>query len=70
MFAHTGGPGSPNFIPLTTWSGLIHNDIIRQCDTIDKVADGTCSSHMRSIIRFSEGITHRHLNLYTPSQEK
>lgn len=40
FFAKTGGPGSPNFIPLTTWSSLIHNDVIRQCDTIDGVADG------------------------------
>ena len=36
----TGAAGSPNYIPLTTWTGLIHNEVLKQCDGIDGVEDG------------------------------
>ncbi|RBQ93340.1 hypothetical protein VDGD_08954 [Verticillium dahliae] len=33
--------GAPtNFIPADTWTGLIHDEVLRQCDKIDGVADG------------------------------
>ena len=35
----TGNSTSPNFITGTLWS-VIHDEIIKQCDTIDGVADG------------------------------
>lgn len=40
MFTVTGSPGSPDYIPVATWSGLIHNEVLAQCDTLDGVADG------------------------------
>ncbi|KAI6312058.1 hypothetical protein MCOR29_008141 [Pyricularia oryzae] len=40
MFTVTGSPGSPDYIPVSTWSGLIHNEVLAQCDTLDGVADG------------------------------
>lgn len=36
----TGAAGSANFISSDTWKTTIHNEILRQCDTIDGVADG------------------------------
>ncbi|KAM0550205.1 hypothetical protein ACHAPJ_009053 [Fusarium lateritium] len=36
----TGAAGSPNYIPITTWTGLIHNEVLKQCDEIDGVKDG------------------------------
>ena len=36
----TGAVDSPNFIEAEVWSGLIHNEILRQCDHIDGVLDG------------------------------
>ncbi|KAK1220530.1 hypothetical protein PQX77_016698 [Marasmius sp. AFHP31] len=36
----TGDPSQPTFIPGATWTGLIHNDILAQCDKIDGVEDG------------------------------
>jgi feruloyl esterase len=35
----TGPPGSPTFIPAQTWTGLIRNHILNQCDRIDGVED-------------------------------
>ncbi|RDW62303.1 carboxylic ester hydrolase-17 [Coleophoma cylindrospora] len=40
FFNKTGAANSTNFISAATWSGLIHNEILKQCDTIDGVADG------------------------------
>lgn len=36
----TGAVGSPNFISPETWKTTIHNEVLRQCDTLDGVADG------------------------------
>ncbi|KAK1219218.1 hypothetical protein PQX77_018074 [Marasmius sp. AFHP31] len=35
----TKDSSSPSFIPTDTWTGLIHNDVISQCDGIDGVID-------------------------------
>lgn len=36
----TGAIGSANFIPSTAWKTWIHDEVLRQCDTIDGVQDG------------------------------
>lgn len=36
----TGAVGSADFISSETWKTTIHNEVLRQCDTIDGVADG------------------------------
>ncbi|KAK1220531.1 hypothetical protein PQX77_016699 [Marasmius sp. AFHP31] len=36
----THDPSQPTFIPGPTWTGLIHNDILAQCDKLDGVEDG------------------------------
>ncbi|KAM0277943.1 hypothetical protein ACHAQH_005487 [Verticillium albo-atrum] len=36
----TGAVGSPDFVSADTWTGLIHDEVLRQCDEIDGVADG------------------------------
>jgi len=36
----TGASTSANFITPAQWTGLIHNEILRQCDGIDGVLDG------------------------------
>ncbi|CAG1996813.1 unnamed protein product [Fusarium graminearum] len=36
----TGNSTSANYIPLTTWTGLIHDEVLAQCDKIDGVKDG------------------------------
>ena len=40
FFGKTGASTSPNFIPAGSWEGFIHDEILKQCDTIDGVADG------------------------------
>lgn len=41
MFYPVTGPvGSDNFISPETWTGLIHKEVLRQCDGIDGVEDG------------------------------
>ena len=35
----TGSSSSPDFITPTTWANLIHNEVLAQCDAIDKVTD-------------------------------
>jgi hypothetical protein len=40
FFVLTGSTESPDFIEPAVWKGLIHEEIIRQCDLIDGVADG------------------------------
>lgn len=36
----TGTVGSPDFVTPTTWKTTIHDEVLRQCDGIDGVADG------------------------------
>ena len=36
----TGPVGSPNFIGPDDWTGLIHDEVLRQCDGLDGVIDG------------------------------
>jgi feruloyl esterase len=36
----TGGASSPSFIKPEVWSGPIHDEILRQCDSLDGVSDG------------------------------
>ena len=36
----TGPAGSPNFISAETWKGLIHDEVLNQCDHLDGVQDG------------------------------
>ena len=40
FFGKTGAPASPTFISADLWSGLIHDEVLRQCDAIDGVEDG------------------------------
>lgn len=35
----TGAKNYTNFIPTEVWEGLIHNEVLRQCDTLDGVLD-------------------------------
>ena len=36
----TGAVGSPNFIGPDLWTGLIHDEVLKQCDGLDGVIDG------------------------------
>jgi feruloyl esterase len=36
----TGAVGSPNFIEPNFWTGLIHDEVLKQCDGLDGVIDG------------------------------
>lgn len=36
----TGAVGSPNFIGPDLWKGLIHDEVLKQCDHLDGVLDG------------------------------
>jgi feruloyl esterase len=40
FYTITGPKTGPNFIPVTAWKTWIHEEVLRQCDTIDKVKDG------------------------------
>ncbi len=40
FFPITGPANSPNFISAATWTTLIHNDVLRQCDGLDGAIDG------------------------------
>jgi feruloyl esterase len=40
FYTITGPSTGPNFIPVTAWKTWIHDEVLRQCDTIDKVKDG------------------------------
>ncbi|KAI0543599.1 feruloyl esterase B [Xylaria curta] len=40
FFPITGAVNSPGFISPDTWKTTIHNEVLRQCDTIDGVQDG------------------------------
>lgn len=39
FFNVTGAKGSPNYIEIDTWKGLIHDEVLRQCDGLDGVID-------------------------------
>ncbi|KAL0058752.1 hypothetical protein AAF712_014560 [Marasmius tenuissimus] len=45
----TGNSSSPSFIPTETWSGLIHEEVISQCDGIDGAIDGIIEDPHRCI---------------------
>jgi len=36
----TGPVGSPNYISHQLWTGLIHGEVLKQCDGLDGVVDG------------------------------
>ncbi|KAF2029366.1 tannase and feruloyl esterase, partial [Setomelanomma holmii] len=40
FFTITGALGSPNFISATAWKTWIHDEVLKQCDSIDGVKDG------------------------------
>lgn len=40
FFPITGAAGSENFISADTWTTTIHDEVLKQCDGIDGVADG------------------------------
>ena len=40
FFTITGAIGSTDFISATAWKTWIHDEVLRQCDTIDKAKDG------------------------------
>ena len=40
FYTVTGAVGSEDFISADTWTGLIHDEVLNQCDEIDGVADG------------------------------
>ncbi|KAL2280137.1 hypothetical protein FJTKL_12750 [Diaporthe vaccinii] len=42
----TGPVGSPNFITPAFWKTTIHEEVLRQCDTLDGVADGIIEDPM------------------------
>ncbi|KAF1938514.1 tannase and feruloyl esterase [Clathrospora elynae] len=40
FYTITGPSTSPDFIPVSAWKTWIHEEVLRQCDTIDRVKDG------------------------------
>lgn len=40
FYTITGRSASPNFIPIIAWKTWIHEEVLRQCDMLDKVHDG------------------------------
>ncbi|KAJ4399482.1 hypothetical protein N0V91_009408 [Didymella pomorum] len=40
FFTITGAIGSANFVSATAWKTWIHDEVLKQCDTIDKAKDG------------------------------
>lgn len=40
FFSVTGPANTADFIAPAMWQGLIHNEVLKQCDTLDGVADG------------------------------
>jgi feruloyl esterase len=67
FFTITGAIGSANFIPATTWKTWIHDEVLRQCDTIDKAKDGiiedpTLCKFDPSTLRCTGGSTTKCLN--------
>ncbi|KAH7132601.1 ferulic acid esterase [Dendryphion nanum] len=47
FYITTGPAKSPDFINAETWKGLIHNEILKQCDELDGVKDGIINSPQR-----------------------
>jgi len=56
----TGAVGSPDFISASTWTSLIHNEVLSQCDGIDGVVDGIiedpnlCDFHPETLLCIDE----------------
>lgn len=56
FFNKTGSPDSPNFITPDTWKGLIHEEVLKQCDFNDGVRDGVlenpweCDFHPETLL--------------------
>ncbi|KAE9975277.1 hypothetical protein EG328_003246 [Venturia inaequalis] len=44
FFPITGSTTSPDFVAPAVWSGLIHDEVLRQCDGLDGVRDGIIES--------------------------
>ncbi|KAL2212931.1 tannase and feruloyl esterase [Sarocladium strictum] len=40
FFTITGDKDSKDYIPLSTWTGLIHDEVLNQCDELDGIKDG------------------------------
>lgn len=40
FFPITGTPGSERFVTENQWKGVVHDEVLRQCDGIDGVEDG------------------------------
>lgn len=55
FFTLTGSVDSPDFIMPSTWTTLIHNEILKQCDGLDGVTDGIiehpdlCDFHLEAL---------------------
>lgn len=39
FYVITGAANGSNFITPTTWTGLIHDEVLKQCDLLDGVSD-------------------------------
>lgn len=56
FFPITGAIGSPDFISASTWTSLIHSEILNQCDELDGVVDGViedpnlCNFHPETLL--------------------
>ncbi|KAM0324673.1 hypothetical protein ACHAQA_008065 [Verticillium albo-atrum] len=61
FYTITGAIGSADFISADTWTGLIHEEVLHQCDEIDGVADGIieipskCHFEPQTLLCESEG---------------
>ncbi|KAF2742817.1 tannase and feruloyl esterase [Sporormia fimetaria CBS 119925] len=68
FFTITGHEDSLNFIPAEAWKTWIHDEVIRQCDTLDKAADGIIEDASKchfdpSTLLCSAGKTEKCLNM-------
>jgi feruloyl esterase len=64
FFPITGSPDSSDFIKPELWSGLIHEEILRQCDGLDGVKDGIIEypdeCHFRPEVLACKGVNTEH----------